>query len=54
MMRSIVLIILVGVAVGCGGPKELPPTTDAETIRREQERLRGQAGGPADKPKKTR
>ena len=27
-------------AIGCGGGPDLPPTTDPEAIRKEQERLR--------------
>jgi len=41
------MMALVGVtAFGCDGPKELPPPTDPDAIKKEQERLGGQAGKP--------
>lgn len=51
MKRLIVAAVLFG-ACGCGGgDKELPPTTDPDAIKKEQERLRGGPGVPAAKQK---
>jgi|GEM_PF-4928388 len=45
--RSIVLIALT--FTGCG-KKELPPVTDSDAIRREQERLKAPLPGGSDRP----
>lgn len=50
MKRLLVFGLFCLPAIGCSGEKELPPTTDPDAIRREQERLGGaMPGGKASK-----
>lgn len=50
MKRLLILAALCVPAAGCGGGKELPPTTDPDAIKREQQRLSG--GMPGGKNSK--
>ena len=53
----VVLTLAVGAvgAVGCGGEqKQLPPTTDQDAIKKEQERLRGGPDADPNMKKKAR